>query len=234
LPPETETCEVDTTLDYGKVQLSGGLFFLPSSTTQRFIGRDGEEFENVYTFAACRDFKAESRIEFGEGARDRSATSEAPADAPKWPAGLPVLIEVTDPIDSATAAAGDRIHGRFVQPVRDANGRTLVPQGTPVTGRLMRVEVHHPAPSQVIVALRWETVELSGQTVPLALDPNRKVKPGTNVQLGGIAALGGLKRRGVEFELPLPGEERFVVYHFAGKHALVESGMRTEWITGKP
>src|SRR5262249_42579939 len=51
LPPETETCELDTTLDYNKVELSSGMFFLPSSTKQRFIGRHGDEAENVYTFS---------------------------------------------------------------------------------------------------------------------------------------------------------------------------------------
>jgi hypothetical protein len=233
LPPETDTCEVDTTLDYGKVQLSSGLFFLPSSTTQRFVGRDGEESENVYTFASCRDFQAESRIDFGEGARERSAKSASAANSPQWPVGLPVLIEVTDPIDSATAAAGDRIHGKLVQPIKDQQGRTLVAQGTPVMGRLMRVEVRHPSP-QVTIALRWETMEFGGQAVALALTPNRQAKPGNNIQLGGVAALAGLKRRGVEFELPLPGEERFNVYHFPGKHATVESGLRTEWTTAKP
>jgi hypothetical protein len=234
LPPETETCEVDTTLDYGKVQLSSGLFFLPATTKQSFVGRDSEESVNVYTFASCRDFQAESSINFGENAsKSVAGASVAPASV-QLPVGLPALIEVLDSIDSDTAAAGDRIRGRFVQAVKDEHGRLLIPEGTPVTGRLMRVEVRYPSPSQVTIALRWETMDLSGDKVPLHLDPNRKVKPGTNIQLGGIAALAQLKRRGVEFELPLPGEEHFNVYHFAGKRAQVESGLRTEWVTAKP
>jgi hypothetical protein len=232
LPPETETCEVDTTLDYGKVKLSGGQFLLPSSTTQRFVGRDGDESENVYTFASCRDFQAESRIDFGERTRNRETAAEAPAASPYWAAGLPVLVEVLDSIDSATAAAGDRIRGRVVNAVRDERGRTVIAEGTPVAGRLMRVEVRHPSP-EVTIALRWETLELGGQTVPLNLDPNRKLTPGTGVQLGGIASLAGLKRRGVTFELPLPGEERFGVYRFPGKHAVMETGTKTEWVTAK-
>jgi hypothetical protein len=116
----------------------------------------------------------------------------------------------------------------------------LAAAGTAVAGRLMRVEVRHSSPAQVSIALRWETVEVDGRTLPLALAPNREVKPGagSNIQAGGIAALpglvAGLKRRGVEFELPLPGEEHYMVYHFAGKQTVVGRGMRTAWVTAKP
>jgi hypothetical protein len=97
----------------------------------------------------------------------------------------------------------------------------------------MRVEVRHPSP-QVTIALRWETMELAGLTVPLHLNPNREVKRGPDIQLGGIAALANLRRRGTQFELPLPGEEHYGVYHFPGKHYIIESGLQTEWITAKP
>ncbi|HTP32242.1 MAG TPA: hypothetical protein VMJ75_08720 [Candidatus Acidoferrales bacterium] len=233
LPPETETCEVDTTLDYSKVQLSTGMVFLPSSTKQHFIGRDGEESDNVYTFSACRDFQAESIIQFGDRSGENSAQRDRVVAAPHWLSGLPVVIEVTDAIDSATAAAGDRIHGIVAQPVRDPDGNTLVPQGTAVTGRLMRVEVRYPSP-RVTVVLRWETLDLGGRAVPLQLAPNRDVKQKPGIQFGGIAAVANLRRRGVEFELPLPGEERYAVYHFPGTHYVVERGLRTEWVTVKP
>lgn len=234
LPPETDTCELDTTLDYSKVQLSSGLFFLPASATQQFVGRDGAVAENAYTFSACRDFQAESRVSFEAPAGDRSRSGESdprPVAAP-WTPGLPAVIEVLDSVDSAIAAAGDAIHGRFVQPVRDRQGGIVVPAGTRVNGRLMRVEVRHPSP-QVTIALRWETMEWKGQTLPIALDPDHKAKSGSNIQLGGLASLANLKRRPVEFELPLPGEERFGIYRFTGQHALVESGLRTEWLTAQ-
>jgi hypothetical protein len=233
LPPETETCEVDTTIDYSRVQLSSGIFFLPSSTNQRFVGRDGEESENVYTFSSCRDFHAVSSVDFGDHLLDRSAPTDQVPALPAWPAALPVAIEVSDPIDSATAAAGDVIHGRIARTVRDSKGTTLVPLGVPVTGRLMRVEVRHPS-AQITIALRWEMMELAGHAVPLHLTPNREVKRGPGIQLGGIASLANLRRRGTQFELPLPGEEHYGVYHFPGTHYIIESGLQTEWLTLKP
>jgi hypothetical protein len=37
-----------------------------------------------------------------------------------------------------------------------------------------------------------------------------------------------------EIELPLPGEERFGVYHFPGLGAVVPRGFQTEWFTAEP
>ncbi len=230
LPPETENCELDTTLDYAKVRLSGGDFFLPSSTNQRFISRIGDEAENVYSFSACRDFKAQSSVIFGDQAGERAAGAGQPAASLPWSAGLPVAIELTDAIDSETAAAGDVIHGRVIQPVRDRNGATLAPAGAAVNGRLMRVEVRHPSP-RVSIVLRWETVEVDGRAVDLNLAPRRAAKPGSDFQLGGLASLATLRRRGFEFELPPPGEERYAIFHFPGAKHIVEKGLRTEWVT---
>src|SRR5579862_8517151 len=43
LPAETNSCEDDTTLEYGVVQLGGGDYLLPTVARQRFIGREGAE-----------------------------------------------------------------------------------------------------------------------------------------------------------------------------------------------
>jgi hypothetical protein len=92
--------------------------------------------------------------------------------------------------------------------------------------------VRHGSPPQVTLVLRWETLELDGLQVPLSLRPNRGAKPG--LQTGGLAGLAGLKRRGMEIELPLPGEERYAFFHFPGKRHVVDAGLRTEWFTAKP
>jgi hypothetical protein len=230
LPHDTDACEVDTDLEYGTVQLNGGAFLLPRSTRQRFIGRDGAEAENRYTFASCRDFQAQSSIRFGAGARQEDgATPGGGAVPPEWPWGLPVAIELTTPVDSDRAAAGDAVEGRLAHAVRAHDQAVLAPQGARVKGRLMRVEVRHGSSAVVVVAFRWETLEADGVTTPLSLIPNRQVKSG--LQLGGLAALARLKKRGMEIELPLPGEEHCAIVRFPGERHVVESGLRTEWFT---
>jgi hypothetical protein len=57
------------------------------------------------------------------------------------------------------------------------------------------------------------------------LNPRRRIDPATTVR-------GVLRRR--EFELPLPGEERYGVYRVNGEHGVMDRGFRSEWLTAKP
>ncbi len=98
LPPETGTCETDTTLEYSVVQLSGNDYLLPKAARQRFIGRDGFEGENTMSFSACRDFQAESKLAFDtEPATDGLPQNRAAAPL-AIPPGLPVTVELTTPV----------------------------------------------------------------------------------------------------------------------------------------
>jgi hypothetical protein len=234
LPPSSDSCEVDTTLDYDNVPLSGSEFMVPVATHQRFIGRDGTESENHYSFSGCRDFQAESQMKFGDAPSSDRRAMPRPKPASVLTAGLAVSIDLTTSVNSDTAAAGDRIEGRLAKPVLNLDHATLVPAGAPVAGRLMRVEVEHLPASRVTFVLEWETLEVDGVSEPLALVPNRKVKqPG--IQFGGLASVPALiialRKRPTVIELPRPDEERFAIFHFPGDRHIMESGIRTEWLT---
>jgi len=229
LPRSAADCEVNTTLDYSPVRLNSGEFLLPRSARQRFIGRDGLEFENSYVFSSCRDFQAQSSISFGSADRVAPAPASAAAGAPAWPEGLAVAIDVTTPIDSDTAAAGDRIEGRLAAPIYDAEHRELAPQGALAVGRLMRVAVHHQDPRRVTVMLFWETLQLNGAPARLKLTPHRNAR-----SMAATAAPAGLRRRGTEFVLPPRNEEAYAVYTFPGERHVVIRGLHTQWFTAKP
>jgi hypothetical protein len=225
LPPETHACETQTTLDYDMVRLGAHDYLLPKAARQRFVGRDGNEVENTLTFASCREYRAESTLGFGDasGPGGRSAGKGAAV----MPVGLPVLVELAGVIHLDEAAAGDRIEGRLVEPVR-GTGDQVVPRGAKVRGRLMRVETRYAQPPETTVALRWESVELDGEQAPLWLMPNRQAG---KLKAGGIV---GLRSRVQEIELPLPGEGRYGIFHFQGAHPLMEDGFRSQWLTAQP
>jgi hypothetical protein len=122
-------------------------------------------------------------------------------------------------VDLEHAAAGDRIEGRLGTLMREA------PAGAKVEGRLMRVELQHSGAPERTVALRWETIEINGLKIPLTLKPDRRL-PSTKVP-----PRGNLQRRGIEIELPRPGEEKYGVYHFPASRRVMDSGYRTEWVT---
>lgn len=167
----------------------------------------------------------EADVREGPPGEDESG-SRGPGAAPTFPASLPVSIDLAATIRTDEAAAGDRIEGRLAQPVRDAALQILAPAGTRVQGRLMRVEVRHTGCADVTVALRWETIEIDGAARPLLL------VPGSQSRSWKQAALGALRSRGMEIELPRQGEESYGVFHFSGEHAVVPSGFRSEWYTG--
>jgi hypothetical protein len=226
LPPTVQGCEIDTTLDYGEVQLSGADFLLPASTRQRFISRDGREEENSYTFSACRDFQAESNVHWGDDNASTAGGRAGDSATPQWPLGTPVSIDVTTPIDGR-AAAGDRIEGRLAQAIHNPKGGPAFARGTAVVGRLMRVEVRHQSPAAVTIVLRWEALQSGGQTIPLSLMPVRAPRP---VFRAGCSVC----RVEESGERPRPGEERYGVFHFPGENVSVKNGLRTEWVTANP
>ena len=228
LSPATSLCETDTSLEYGVVQLGAGGYLLPKITRQRFIGREGAEAENTISFAACREYQAESKVAFGEGARTGATKASIPAAASELPAGLPVTVELITVVRIGQAAAGDQIEGRLAKPIRDERQRTLVAEGSAVQGRLMRVETVYSPRLGHTVALRWETVRIGGAMAPLSLLPIRRpANPGP----GGSSVL---RRRGMEIELPLPSESRYGVFHLPAKRAVLESGFPSEWVTARP
>ncbi len=225
LPRATTLCEVDSTMEYGMVQLGGEEYLLPKLTRERFIEQDASEAENTVTFANCREFRGESTVHFGENLPAASARRDPVA--PPFAAGLPVVIDVTSTLADG-AAAGDRIEGKLAQPVLDAQRKVLAPAGAPAEGRLMRVETLYGNAGETTIVLRWETLEVNGVKVPLSLTPNRAME---NQNIG---LMGELRRRPVPLVLPRPGEERYAVFKFTGEHLVVQSSLRTLWVTAAP
>jgi hypothetical protein len=221
LPAGSGSCETHTTLDYGLVQLGQFEYFLPKSSRQRFIGRDGAEGENRVEFASCREYRGLSSVSFGAPGETRRPDPDRPSAAPaSFLPGLPVSIDLISTIHSNRAAAGDVIHGRLAKPIG-----TVVPAGAALEGRLMRVEQRHGSRPEVVITLRWETIDLEGRKSPIFLRPDRRM---ADLRIGDRI---GLARRGIEIELPPPSDLLHGLYRFPGREAVVESGFRTEWTT---
>jgi hypothetical protein len=221
LPAASGSCETQTTLDYGMVTLGKGDYLLPKATKQRFIARDGWEGENRVAFASCREYRGESTVRFGGGIVDVQKREAARGASASLPAGLPVTVELASTIHSNRAAAGDVVQGRLAAAVES------VPAGTPLEGRLMRVETRHGSRPEVVIALRWETIEIDGVEAPVALRPDRRIK---DLRIGDRVGLG---RRGIEIELPAASDTLHGVYHFPGREVVVEAGYRTEWTVAR-
>jgi hypothetical protein len=230
LPPETDSCEDDSELEYSVVKLASDDYLLPQMARQRFIMRDGSEGENTITFSACRDFRGESMVSFSPPAAGSNPSSAAVRPL-NLPPGLPVTVALTSPpVRSDQAAAGDHIEGRLVDAIRDPVQQTIrVPAGAAMEGRLMRVETRWGPPAETNFALCWDTVKVDGSPTPIELMPNRRVQATRNTR-------DVLPPRGAEIELPRPGEEKcgiYHVYHVNGEQGVLDTGFQSHWVTSK-
>ena len=222
LPALTGQCTAITNLDFGMTTIGGSQFMMPARASQRFVARDNHEVTNDIAIADCREYRGESTISFpGEPQLPMNRAETPVKNSLPLPDDLHFTLELTTPIRSDTAAAGDSFAGRLTRPLRDAKHKVLAPAGSVVEGRLLRVECFHTPPLEVIMVLKLRTLEVNGAKVPLAAVRDWKL----------ALAAGGNRRKGWRVALPLQGEQPAAAFEFAGEHVVLKRGMRSDWRT---
>ena len=174
LPTETGACELTQTLDYGRVRLHDADFLLPKEVRVSVIHTDGSEAENQIQYSACREFRSKSVIRFPASERGEASPSGGAEPVSQFllPPGLPFKVVFTDSIDTVTAAAGDPVRGKLETAIRDRSSNVLVPEGTPVTGRITSIRRYYEGSSSHLSGGQndsadagWATI-LSGPQTP--------------------------------------------------------------------
>lgn len=222
LPRATETCQTRARLDYSRVKLGTRELLLPQQTTQRFISETGEETENITTFSSCREYSTESTISFfgDDAAAGEGATENASGARATVPGGLLFRTTLLAPIDSDTAAAGDRFAATLIDPLRKGK-QTLAPKGSVVEGRVTLVKVYYLPHPQIVIALTPETVQVGDAKLRLIAVPDTSANALTRQWN---------RSRGVEIFLPPPGE-RAGYFRFRGLRTTLNKGFVSNWAT---
>ena len=225
LPAATSMCGLDAQLDYSPNRTPAADLLLPARGELRIAFQDFRQTRNVTTFSACREYKAESALVFDETPPADAAFGEVPARLPAQPAlpiGLPVTLALATAIDTATAAAGDLVEAKVVQPVRRAGGAVLIPAGSTVHGRLTRVEHHLLPEPYFLVAMSFNRLDTGGasQRFSARSEPNEDLvaRLGANP---GVQGGGGFRYWGVGVFLFPTAKERW----------LIPAGFQTKWFT---
>jgi hypothetical protein len=230
LAPETGSCQVTTTLDYGRVRLEGGDFLLPTVAGSQVRDVNGTRSENRTVFSNCHEFLGESTVTFDPPPEAAAAAAPSPArPAAALPAGLRFTVSTTQDIQTATAAAGDLIQAKLAAAIRDASNQVLAPAGAGITARLVRIRRYFGGDSAVSMGLKLETIELGGVSVPLRARPNFAVRSFTGRP-------GSLPRQ-VELGTLSNSEDRDVVvfeFHNMQPKHVIGQGLESGWITIDP
>jgi hypothetical protein len=166
IPPTLPIAEMAIGINYARTSLSGTLAaLLPESADIRLVKYSGEIKHNRAQFTNCRVFAAESTISFDESKptpdKPRPAVASAGNSLPTLPGGLEIAVKLRTPISSETAV-GASIDAVIAGKVRVRNGQVAIPAGSPVRGRVRRLERNAVPVPHFIVALEFTEVELEG------------------------------------------------------------------------
>ena len=138
IPEELGLTGALTRVRYGRITDAVPGVLLPQSAEVELRHSSGELRRNKIEFAQCREYRAESSISFGATELTPEAARSEPARV-DLPAGLTVKMELESGFDSATAAIGDPVRARVIENVR-RSGKTIIPKGAIVTGRIRSME----------------------------------------------------------------------------------------------
>jgi hypothetical protein len=226
LPAETSACYASTTLDYVRVSLGGSDFLLPSATRLRVLHTDGVRSENETAFSNCHEFVGESTIQFdlAPNAPATDATHGPVSQALSIPPGLRFRVGLSQGIDTVTAAAGDKIQGKLITPIKSGS-TVLVATGAPVVAHIVRIRKFYGTAISVSLDITLESIEVRGVKLWLAVTPDKgnafpKPKSGTLQQRVELGTLRGL-------------EDRSASYTFRNV-GLIPGNLESSWVTTAP
>jgi len=129
---------VHVSVDYAKVRVGGADVSIPQSAETVLDDTNGTRFLNHVDFTGCREYHVQSSISFDTESKNAEARSRTLQNM-AVPSKLLLLLQLDNPIDSATAAQGDLVRAKLERDVRTDDG-VLIPRGALVTGRIRRME----------------------------------------------------------------------------------------------
>jgi hypothetical protein len=161
IPPSLPIVEYVTVIDYAHTNLAGTDFLLPQSADYRMLRFSGELSRNHLEFTHCHLYGAQSSISFGaRGEPTRFAASSVLEMNRELLPALQVVIKLSTRITEKTAV-GALIEG-VVEGKVLRKKRVLIPDGSPVRGRVRRLDWHDEKGGYFVVALEFTEIEAAG------------------------------------------------------------------------
>ncbi len=178
LPKSLDLREVTDTMEYARIKIGNGDFLLPSASEVVMVGLRGDANRNKIQFSACHEFAGESKLKFGDddaGAAPPVESAAVVTPEIRLPRGAELTLQLTEVIDTGKAAVGDVVHAALHSDLK-VRGQVLLPKGTKVTGRIVRLE---RAPDFTVLGLIFDEAE--SEKAHAALDLTFEMAEGADV-----------------------------------------------------
>jgi hypothetical protein len=246
IPTELGLTGALTRVYYGWLPRAVPGVLVPQSADVELRHSSGEVRRNKTQFAECREYRAESSINFGSAEPTPEASPREPARV-DLPGGLTVKMELESGFDSATAAIGDPVRARVVENVR-RGGKPILPKGAIVTGRIRSMEREARAGGFLLgielTGVRWENNRAEFHADMLEASAGAQIARAQNLQAGSDinSRLWGSppsmdapapERSGAQIRVPsaIPGVGRLLL---KGEQWRLAPGLRMVWRTVAP
>src|SRR5579884_476409 len=167
LPNGSDLAKVGVDIEYGWQDSGGTRAWLPRRSMTRIAYAAGAYAVNRTEFINCRQFRSDARMSFDEDEQPRVAAPAESTAAPV-PARLIVHTAFVSGIDTRNSCTGDPIELEVVKPV-ESGGRTVIPRGARMFGRIVLLQRHYRNNRIVDLAIRFDHFQVGGVSRRLAL-----------------------------------------------------------------
>lgn len=193
-------------MEYARVLIGERDFLLPKSSELVLADDEGTESRNLTAFSGCRQYTGESVISFADP--DPAAAPAPEAAVPvQLPDGLWLTVAFDETIQFDKAATGDQITGRVLENAR-WKGKTMVPRGAVVKGRLLGFKRYYGRMEFLRVAVVLTSVDFPGAHADI------------DAQIEDISGLPGWTRTAVDKQ---------GIINISGSRLELPRGLRMVW-----
>jgi hypothetical protein len=228
IPASLPLMEVTTVIQYGRTRLSTGAeVLLPETAELLMVQSSGEIDHNRVEFTHCRVFGAESSLSFAEAEPAPHFGASTVDDTLR-----PLAADLEIAVKLRTPVTGDMAVGTLVEGV--ASKAAGIAEGSPVRGRIRRMERYSDPMPHYVVALEFTEVESEGIRYRFYADV-KEIEAGGGVtrrlETAPATEIDGALYRTTKTTLTfveLPGVATFFVN---GAKLELRPGFRTVWKT---
>lgn len=247
-PPTLPLSEARWSIEYAPSAVAGDVvLLLPQTADFRMVELSGAASHNAFAFTQCHVFGAQSTLSFNApdapAEPARFAASDVDDTLRPLPKGLAVRVKLRTRIRDGMAV-GALVAGEVSKNVT-LGGKVVLPAGSPVRGRIRRLERYTADPNggpqpYFVVAIEYTEVAVEGiryrfdaslSRIGTAAGVEETLSVPAGVDRGiGSQNLGGIAGRETIHFSNLPGVATFF---YTGARLNLAEGFETEWVTGR-